>query len=97
MPDWNKLDSIPKDRPVMIARWCDPSEYNRDGIKDGHWIYDGIFKWRAPREGFDRDLVCVSLDNQRWLRGGTTVSGKNSLDWYRWSDIHNLPTEAAFI
>lgn len=94
--DWKTLDAIPHDRPVMIASWCDPSEYNRDGIKEGHWTYGGVFQWRAPREGVDRDLVCVSLDNQRWLRGGTTVSGKDSLIWYRWSDIPALPTEPAF-
>jgi hypothetical protein len=93
---WNKLRDIPHDRPVMIARWCDASPYNRDGIKEGHWIYDGVFMWRAQRDGIDRDLVCVSLDNERWLRGGTTGSGKDSLDWYRWADIPALPSDPAF-
>lgn len=89
---WRKLDTIPKDRPVMLAVWRGASDWPADRIKEPHWTYYGLFKWQEAPE-HDRDVVCVSLDREHWLRSGITASGYDVLSPYRWADIPALPEQ----
>lgn len=86
---WNTMDTLPQDRPVMLAAWTQARKY--DGVP-ARWEYQGVYRWReAPPH--DVSVVAVSDDGLRWLRGGITVSGINVLDRYRWADITALPEQ----
>lgn len=87
MTEWNTLDTLPKDRPVLMICWWDHSKFDD---KPGHWSHMGVFQHREPPP-HDKSMVAVSLSGTYWLRGGITVNGKNVLDPWRWADIPPMP------
>lgn len=89
---WNTMGTLPKDRPVRLAYWCDASKFGDN--PEAHWRDMGAFK--AETSERDASLVAVKTDRTYWLRGGTFQNGRDSLAYWRWTELAPLPTEPAF-